>query len=73
MHLVRFVVGILCFVMAYFFYKDVKGKKPLRIGDNQFFIEDANRISSSDYYSSWRLVFICLLGGISFIVYSLES
>lgn len=59
--------------MSYVFYREVRGKKPLRPGDKQFFIEDPNRISSSDYYRSWRLVIICFMGGIAFIVYSLES
>jgi hypothetical protein len=73
MSLIKFSIAIVCFVTAYFSYKNVKGKKPLRMGDNQFFIEDNDRISPTSYYNSWRLVIICLLGGISFILYSLES
>jgi len=73
MDLVKFSVGIVFLVLAYVFYREVRGKKPLRMGDNQFFIEDVNRISSSDYYRSWRLVISCLMAGVTFIIYSLES
>jgi len=71
--LVKFCAGIVLFIVAYVFYREVRGKKPLRPGDNRFFIEDENRISATDYYRTWRLVIIFIIGGITFIVYSLES
>jgi len=73
MDLIKCSVGIVFFIMAYVFYREVRGKKPIRMGDNQFFIEDVNRISSSDYYRSWRLVILCLMAGGTLIIYSLES
>jgi hypothetical protein len=71
--LIKFCAGIVLFIIAYVFYREVRGKKPLRPGDNRFFIEDENRISATDYYRTWRLVIVCIIGGITFIVYSLES
>ncbi|WP_316834591.1 hypothetical protein [Pedobacter nutrimenti] len=71
--LVKFCVGIVLFIVAYVFYREVRGKKPLRLGDNRFFIEDENRVSATNYYKTWRMVIVCIIGGITFIVYSLES
>jgi len=72
MDLVKFAAGIVCLVMAVVFYSEVRGKKPLRMGDNQFFIEDVNRISSSEYYRSWRLVIVCFIAAVTLIIYSLN-
>jgi len=52
--------------------KKLKGKKPLRPGDNQFFIEDPNRISMSGYYRSWKLVILFIVIGFSLLSWAGE-
>jgi hypothetical protein len=69
---VKFSAGIICFIVAFAIYRDVKGKKMLRIGDNQLFNENSNRVSPVEYVRSWSLVLMSLLCGIIFIIYSFE-
>ncbi|MDO3627957.1 hypothetical protein [Mucilaginibacter sp. BT774] len=68
----KFSGGLICFIIAFFAYRSVKGKKPLRMGDNQFFIENPNRVSLMDLVKSWELVIFAILGGIVFICWAFE-
>jgi len=64
--------GIISFVVTFFAYRSVKGKKRLRIGDNQFFTENPNRISPTEYVNSWSLVIFSLLSGIILICWAFD-
>ena len=68
----KFSGGLTSFIIAFFAYRSIKGKKPLRYGDNQFFIENPNRVSLTDLVRSWELVIFAGLGGISFICWAFE-
>lgn len=64
--------AIICLVISYLSYRGVKGKKPIRQGDNIFFNEIKNGISITDYYGSWRLIIVCLLGAVALIIWAFE-
>ena len=73
MDYIKFSLGLASFILALVIYHyELKGKKPLRIGDNQFFIENPNRISSSEYYRSWRLVILFIFMAISLISWACQ-
>ena len=73
MDLIKFSIAAVCFILAYVFYHiDLKNKKPLRPGDNRFFIENPNRISSYEYYASWKFVVWFIVAGIVFIFWAFE-
>lgn len=73
MDYIKFSLGLGSFILALVTYLyELRGKKPLKIGDNQFFIENPNRISSSEYYRSWRLVILFTVVGITLISWALE-
>lgn len=72
MDIVKFLVSIIFFASAYWGYSNVRGKKPLLPGDNQFFIEDKNKICPITYYKSWGLVLWGIAGGIVFVVWAFE-
>jgi hypothetical protein len=64
--------AVICLVISCFSYRGVKGKKPIRQGDNIFFNEIKNGISITDYYSSWRLIIISLLCAVVLIIWAFE-
>jgi|GEM_PF-2399097 len=73
MDLIKFSIGVASFILSFVvYYYELKNKKPLRPGDNQFFIENPDRISSSEYYRSWRLVILFIFVGITLISWALE-
>jgi hypothetical protein len=59
--------SIVCFIVAFFCWRDIRNKKILRMGDNQFFIENPNGISSTKWLNSWLLVFWAVACGIILI------
>lgn len=74
MDLTKFSIAAVSFMVAYIIYHyELRGKKPLRPGDNRFFIENPNNISSTDYYRSWRLVVLFIIVGITLISWALEK
>lgn len=72
-NLAKLAASLLCVIIAYFAYREVKTKKMLRPGDNHFFEEVKNGISNFEYARSWKLIIMLIVAAIALMGWAFEN